>query len=203
MLKPVILLVCVLLLQCGASREEERARAAVAIKPASEQIMQVFHELRKKHFPELSALKLSIKPTLQPDVYFATDVVVGTVFNEPAAREYVFYLNPSLAKQMPPALALEGILVHELEHFKDYMHMSAFDLAGLYLGVTYSDSYASRYERATDLKAMEKGYSEGIKAYRVWIYSQLKTEEELALKKSKYYTPEEIDAYLEKKKQSR
>jgi hypothetical protein len=56
-----------------------------------------------------------------------------------------------------------------------------------------SGKYTARFERKTDLEAIARGYGEGLKSYRVWVYGHVppgKVEE----KKRRYFSPEEITA---------
>jgi hypothetical protein len=53
--------------------------------------------------------------------------------------------------------------------------------------------FAARFERATDLEAIARGYGDGLKSYRWWLYCHIPADK-LAGKKRNYFSPEEIDS---------
>lgn len=105
----------------------------------------------------------------------------------------MMYLNDRLLENGPGDLALEAILVHELCHIRDFIEMSGWGLIRLYVNVNYDAAFEIRYERETDICALALGYSEGLKAYRRWLYRTIDDPKLVALKQKVYLTPEQID----------
>src|SRR5262249_53007760 len=55
--------------------------------------------------------------------------------------------------------------------------------------------FTARFERWADLQAIARGYGEGLKEYRKWLYRSIPPES-LEEKKRDYFSPEEIDQIL-------
>lgn len=110
-------------------------------------------------------------------------------------RLYYLDINTKIYKCAPPENAIKAIWAHELQHISDYKDASSIELIKLGLKMIRKKT-RSQYERATDFRTMERGHSEGLKEYRLWIYKRL-TEKDLKIKKCYYYTPEEINRYLQ------
>jgi hypothetical protein len=115
-------------------------------------------------------------------------------------RTYVLKVNKRLYADSPGERGLRGILAHELTHLDEFAYSSTARLAGIGWDYLWSDDNPAviRWERATDENALRLGHAEGLKDYRLWLYSKL-TPERAAKKKRIYYTPEEIDAWTRKK----
>jgi hypothetical protein len=58
-----------------------------------------------------------------------------------------------------------------------------------------SKGFTARFERWADLVAIARGYGEGLKEYRRWLYQNVPARN-LKEKKRDYFSPEEIDAIL-------
>ena len=56
-----------------------------------------------------------------------------------------------------------------------------------------SKAYISKFERRTDLEAIHRGYGDGLKSYRVWVYAHVPPNK-LGEKRRNYFSPEEITA---------
>ncbi len=158
-----------------------------------QQAMVIVERLIETSFPELKGLKITPKGIKNPQVFLATDIEIGSLFG--GEREYVLYLNNQLIEENIPALALQGILAHELTHFSDYEKMNTLELAVFYAQILMGGEYEANYERTTDLQAFERGFAIGIKVFRHWLYEQI-TPEARALKETNYYTPAQIDDWM-------
>jgi hypothetical protein len=146
---------------------------------------------KEQYFPELNKTTIGVT-TFSSDAYFLqAQPKIKTLVGNRLKRQYSVQLNLKLLECPPPEDALVAILVHELEHVKDYIGWSSGKI--LKHGVLYSTSMEVKvaYERQTDRKVLEKGLHEGLAGYREWIYQWL-TPEDLANKKRIYLTPEEI-----------
>jgi hypothetical protein len=142
-------------------------------------------------FPELANESIGVS-TFKSDAYFLqAQPVVKTLFNKNGKRKYNVELNLRLLDCPPFRNSLQAILVHELEHVKDYTNWSLVKI--IKHGIQYSTSlkFRAKYERATDAKVLEKDLHSGLADYRVWVYQWL-SPKELKRKKYIYLTPEEI-----------
>jgi hypothetical protein len=160
------------------------------------QLAETVGPLVEAHFPRLLGRKIRLVRFHSSDAYFRTDVRKRDAFRRPGVRTYNLYFDPRLLDDPPPAEAVEAILAHELVHLADYTEMSGFRL--LRVGARYlsSRSFRIRFERRTDVGALRRGKAAGLKAYRQWIYPRLDPEE-LEEKRVTYFTPEEIDDWVD------
>ena len=173
----------------------------------SKEITCLVNELVRNSFPELAKALASGRirfREFESDAYFLQASFLKGQFSSSKNREYSIDINPKifdpqLIPNGPPSLeAIQGILAHELVHVLDYETESFSNLTEIGLELILSPSH---YERYTDLRAFELGYAYGIKSYRNWIYGQL-SPTDLAQKRKRYYTPEEIDHWLLTRKPS-
>ena len=84
--------------------------------------------------------------------------------------------------------------MHELKHVMDYSQMNTSEL--IEFGIWYGSADIAEYERQTDLFTLEKGCGTGLIAFRNWLYGQV-TDEVKAEKQRQYYTPEEIQQWMD------
>lgn len=149
-----------------------------------------------EHFPRLRVRQVRLVRFESRDTYFRTDVAVGDGLKDSEHRVYNLYFNPRVFQDPPPPEALDAILAHELVHLRDYTHLSSLGLTTMVARYVGSAAYRERYERATDEVVLGLGKAEGLRAYRRWIYPRL-TAEDYVVKRRTYWTPEEIDIWLE------
>lgn len=145
----------------------------------------------EQFFPELANESIGVS-TFRSDAYFLqAQPVVKTLVGKRGKRRYNVQLNLKLLDCPPSEESLQAILVHELEHVKDYTGWSSAKIAKH--GIHYSTSlkFRAKYERATDEKVLEKGLNIGLAGYRVWVYQWL-SPKDLVRKRYIYLTPEEI-----------
>ncbi len=148
------------------------------------------NSVKIKSFPELNSVRVSLEEVDLKKSFFATDV--KNLFKFWLDREYVIRFHPSVLKSDLKDAALDAILAHELCHIVMYRGMSNFALVQLALQYHFgSEEFQSQFERATDLQTVERGYRDGLKDYRVWLYKQL-SPEDVPQKKRLYLTPEEL-----------
>jgi len=155
---------------------------------ASEQIGAWVRSLVQEAYPELNAESLTISTFSEPDSYFQSNFEPLSLLN--AHPVYKIQYNPLIWQKQCPPEAIKGILAHELAHTLDY-HQGK--IPGLFLLLNQIRLYPGlrRYERRTDLQAIYRGYGQGLKRYRDWIYAQLSLEERIR-KQEIYFTPTEI-----------
>lgn len=183
----------------GTARAQENASTIAAdcnLKPDDpvidvDPIKCMTQAILHSKFPALQDdIKIGYRSFDERGYFLQTDI--DNLFAGPRKRSYFIEYNPALFTAKPPASAkaIAGILAHELVHIQDYAERSVLRVVMLFIQAT------SVYERKTDKTAMDLGFSDGLMAYREWIYKQI-SPEEMALKKKNYYTPEEIQAYLD------
>ncbi|MCA9583957.1 MAG: hypothetical protein KC657_01220 [Myxococcales bacterium] len=152
-------------------------------------------EVRKREYAELASYKIVLDPLESESDFFTADVDTSTIGKPAAERTYRVRYNPKLFGDPPSNRAVFAILVHELKHVLDYTKKST-EAELVDFGVKYAldQPFRTAYERATDEHALSRGYGEGLKDYRYWLYDRI-TPDKVEEKRRDYYTPEEIDAY--------
>ena len=178
-------------------RATKMAQPAAPLLTTSKAALEAMvKELVAAHFDRLPKVPVVIDDSLVSDFDFFQAHVQGYL-KDWDKRVYVLKVNRKLYVDSPGDVALRGILIHELTHLNEYAHSSTFGLAGLGWDYAFTDDNADvvKWERATDENALRLGYAEGVKAYRLWLYSRL-TPERVAKKKRVYFTPEQIDAWV-------
>jgi len=90
-----------------------------------------------------------------------------------------------------PEDGVRAIIAHELGHVFYYKKGNRMRLFGLIRLI--SKGYRSGFERWTDLQAISRGYADGLKTYRKWLYKNV-PQKKLEEKRRSYFSPEEIDA---------
>ncbi len=148
-------------------------------------------ETRMEYFPEFESDSLTVT-TFHSSAYFLqAQPSLSSLLHQRADRTYEVQLNLRLLDCPPERQALKAILVHELEHVRDYRSMSSAKIISLGMKVSLSFDFKVHYERATDQKVLNKGLFEGLALYREWVYQWL-SPKELIKKRAIYMTPEEI-----------
>ena len=104
---------------------------------------------------------------------------------------YVILANPRAYELKVPEDGVEAIIAHELSHVAYLKKRNRLQL--LTMVRLLSKSFAANFERRTDLDAISRGYAEGLKVYRHWLYQHI-PQERLAEKRRNYLSSEEIDA---------
>lgn len=157
-----------------------------------EQFNQILLETKEAYFSELANISIELK-TFQSQAYFleVAPVTKTLVSGSREGRSYRMRVNQKLLACPPLKGSLQAILVHELEHIRDFSGWSTVKLAKHAIRYSLSFKFRSRYERSTDQKVLEKGLGPGLAGYRNWVYQWL-SPKDLELKRSIYLTPEEI-----------
>lgn len=151
-------------------------------------------QVKNDFFPDLKDIELKMKVLKSRAYFLQTFVKTTTAFRAPMKRTYGIQINEKIFQCSPTADAIRAILVHEIKHIQDYTRMGMFSLESFALKYALNKKFRTRYERTTDLAALELGLAEGLKEYREWLYQWL-NHRQLATKKRFYFTPEEIDLW--------
>ncbi|MBY0515713.1 MAG: hypothetical protein K2P81_02310 [Bacteriovoracaceae bacterium] len=156
-----------------------------------EEFGQFVENVRSQYFSDIPKEHLGIKSFRSEAYFLQAQPYLKTLINRRQNRRYNVQINLRLLECPPTPEGLEAILVHELEHVRDYMGWSSGHIAlhgGKY---ALSCGVKVKYERATDAKVLELGLGEGLAQYREWVYQWL-SPKDLAKKRLIYLTPEEI-----------
>lgn len=151
-------------------------------------------EVARSAYVSLDGVAINLFALSSSSVFFQANLDITTIEEPPLERSYSLQYNPALFDDPPSRAAVGAILVHELKHILDYTEMSAEELVDF--TVWYLSEDVSEYERATDEYALEAGCGEGLIAYREWLYDHIPPDA-IASKRRDYYTPEEIEAWME------
>jgi hypothetical protein len=103
------------------------------------------------------------------------------------------FVNPQVFARGAPDVGVRAILAHELAHVLYFKTRNRLKLLGLVRLASKTSTH--RFERWADLQAISRGYGEGLKEYRKWVYRNIPASN-LAAKRLTYFSPDEIDAIL-------
>jgi hypothetical protein len=144
--------------------------------------------VRDASFPELKGMTVGSSQFRSEADYFRTRFSVGRfLFLRP--MRYRVEVNPKLFAEQAPSDGVCAILAHELVHVVELKRGNRIRRFGLVRML--SGGYAARFERRTDLEAIERGYGEGLKSYRTWVYAHAPADK-VQEKRWRYFSPEEI-----------
>lgn len=107
--------------------------------------------------------------------------------------QYLVFVNPRVFERSAPGVGVRAILAHELGHVLYFKTRNRLKLLGLVR--LASKTSTQRFERWADLQAISRGYGEGLKGYRQWVYQNIPASK-LGAKRLTYFSPDEIDAIL-------
>jgi len=104
---------------------------------------------------------------------------------------YFVDVNPALFREQAPSDGVCAILAHELAHVVSLSRGSRIRRLGLVR--LLSKRQTTKFERRADLDAIHRGYGDGLKNYRTWVYVHIPPNK-LPEKRRNYFSPEEIAA---------
>ncbi|MGH9846517.1 MAG: M48 family metalloprotease [Blastocatellia bacterium] len=155
-----------------------------------DRVRRIMEEVRTKSFAELQDVEIRIKLFDSDSDYFQTRFTLpSALFSR--RLHYLLKVNRQVFAAGASEEGLRAIIAHELGHILYFQERRRLQLLGLVR--LACRGYASRFERGTDLIAIARGYGEGLKIYRRWLYQNIPARK-LEEKRRNYFTPEEIDA---------
>jgi len=160
--------------------------------PSVEGIRSLVDELIATSYPELRGVEIQIKLFHDDTDYFRTRFGIPQ-FLFGRRMHYLIRVNPKVCSLQTPEAGVRAILAHELAHVLYLNTRNRAQLLGL--ARLISKGFTARFERWTDLQAISRGYGEGLKEYRQWLYQHI-PQQKLPAKLRNYFSPEEIDAIL-------
>ncbi|MEK7432895.1 MAG: hypothetical protein AABZ74_07170 [Cyanobacteriota bacterium] len=155
-----------------------------------DEIKKMVNEIIVESYPKLKKANISFKTLKDDSFYFQSTFDFMSILKK--NFDYIIMVNTNLFEKNCSKEAVKAILAHELSHTLDYELKGNMGVLKIGLKMLFDDS-RDKYEHKTDLKAISKGYGNGLIEYRNWIYKNI-PEKSIAEKKKTYYQPEEIEA---------
>jgi hypothetical protein len=166
------------------------ALLAQAQTKAPEWAERLVREVRSSSFPELLDRDIRVLQSSGSSDYFQARFSIWR-FLAVRRMHYVIRVNSAAALIAAPEEGKRAIIAHELAHVAYYANGSRLRLIGLIR--LASPGFRERFEKRADLEAVQRGYAQGLKQYRIWLYLHV-SGGVLQEKRRDYLTPEEIDA---------
>lgn len=146
-------------------------------------------EIVAASYPELRQSEIRIKFFQSESDYFRAGFSYCRFLTGRRMRFFLL-VNRRAFERQAPETALRAIIAHELSHILYFKERNRLRLLGLIRLV--SGGYTIRFERRADLLAIARGYGDGLKEYRRWLYTRI-PQTRIAEKRRNYFSPEEID----------
>ncbi len=164
----------------------ESEETDVAIGAASAVILDV----RGASFSELAHIDLRVRTFRSQSDYLRTRFSFSR-FLLFMPMQYFVDVNPALFQEQAPSDGVCAILAHELVHIVSLSRGNRIRRFGLVR--LLSKRQTAKFERRTDLEAIHRGYGDGLRSYRKWVYAHI-SPNKLQEKRRNYFSPEEIGA---------
>jgi hypothetical protein len=152
----------------------------------------LLNEIKAASYPELRGADIQVKIFESQSDYFRARFAVPQFLTGRRMR-YIVFINAAVFTRRAPEEGVRAILAHELAHVLYFRRRNRLQLLGLVR--LASKGFTARFERWADLQAIARGYGEGLKAYRKWLYQNIPAKN-VREKKRDYFSPEEIDAIV-------
>lgn len=172
---------------------------AVATSVADAATLQtIIDRVVTEEFPSLAGIHIEARTGASSDSLLRTSFRSLDVARRASKRHYFVVLSTAFATQ-PDAAAIEALVIHEIQHIYDYSQLSGAGLLSLVAEYVLSpNSFVPRYERATDVRALERAFAaqrttqaaDTIR-YRQFLYAVLPPAD-VAEKRRNYLQPDEI-----------
>ena len=203
LLKAAFLLLCVNLFTATVTAQNgifavPQQAAQQAPEAAVQHAERIIREVIKDSYAELANADVRVQTFSSKSDYFRTTFSYQRFLFGMKMR-YFIKVNPRFLELNAPEAGIRAILAHELGHVFYFQQKNRLRLFGLLR--LASKGYTTKFERWTDLQAISRGYGEGLKAYRRWLYDHIPASK-LAEKHRNYFSPEEIDLLQAKIKQN-
>lgn len=156
-------------------------------------IQKIVNEVVAKSYPELKNKKIEVQTFQSESDYFQSRFSFGKTLTLQKMR-YIIFVNPKIFDKNAPENGIRSIIAHELAHVLYYSQRNRVELLGLIR--LSSKGFTQKFERGADLEAIARGYGEGLKDYRIWLYQNIPANK-IDEKKRNYFSTEEIDLILE------
>ena len=154
----------------------------------------MLQDIRGTSYPELAHVDLRVRNFRSQSDYFRTRFSLSRFLLLMRMRYFVD-VNPALFQKQAPSDGVCAILAHELVHVVSLSRGNRIRRFGLVR--LLSKGQTTKFERRADLEAIHRGYGDGLKNYRTWVYIHIPPSK-LQEKQRNYFSPQEIAA-IEKK----
>jgi hypothetical protein len=163
-----------------------------------EKTQKIVTEIINNSYPELRDATIEVKTFTSDSDYFRSQFSMSryVTFQK---MHYIIFVNSAVFTKNAPENGIRSIVAHELAHALYFKEHNRFELMGL-VKLSGKD-YTAKFERQADLESIARGYAEGLKLYRIWLYQNIPSKK-LEEKKRNYFSPTEIDLILEILKQN-
>ena len=168
------------------------SRTSIQQAPLLERMRVMVDELIGASYPELRGVEIQFSIFQNNADFFRTRFGIPQFLFGRRMR-YLIRVNPKVCELQAPEAGIQAILAHELAHILYFKVGNRARLLGL--ARLNSKGFTARFERQTDLQTISRGYGEGLKEYRKWLYQHV-PDQKLQEKQRNYFSPEEIDAIL-------
>jgi len=153
---------------------------------------RLLNEIEAASYPELRGADIQVKLFESQSDYFRARFAAPQFLTGRRMR-YIVFVNASVFTRRAPEEGVRAILAHELAHVLYFRRRNRLHLLGLVR--LASKGFTARFERWADLQAIARGYGEGLKEYRKWLYQNIPVKN-VSEKKRDYFSPEEINAIV-------
>ena len=154
----------------------------------------VLQKIQSASYSELAHVDLRVRSFRSQSDYFRTRFSLSR-FLLPMRMRYFVDVNPALIRNRAPSDGVCAILAHELVHVISLSRGNRIRRLGLIR--LLAKGHTTKFERRADLETIHRGYGDGLKSYRTWVYVHIPPSK-LQEKRRNYFSPEEIGA-IEKK----
>jgi len=145
-------------------------------------------EVRASSFQELAHINLRVRAFRSQSDYFRTRFSLSRFLLFMPMRYFVD-VNPALLLRPPPSDGVCAILAHELAHVVSVSRGNRVRRLGLIRLISQRNTV--KFERRADLEAIHRGYGDGLKSYRTWVYTHIPPDK-VQQKLRNYFSPGEI-----------
>jgi hypothetical protein len=155
----------------------------------ADRVRLITDEVIAASYPELRDTDIRIKLFRSESDYFRARFSFRRFFFHRKMRYYIL-ANSKLVERQAPENGIRAIIAHELGHILYFKRRNRIELLGLVR--LLSKDFTIHFEKWADLQAISRGYGDGLKEYREWLYLHIPAKK-MAEKRRNYYSPEEID----------
>ena len=157
---------------------------------APEWAERLVRNVQSSSFPELAEKDVRIDLFTSDSDYFQARFSIPRFILGRRMR-YVIRVNSGATLLTAPEEAKRAIIADELVHLAYYAKGNRLHLLGLLRFPV--KGFRERFEKRADVEALKRGYAQGLKQYRIWLYEHVPPSS-LMEKKRDYLSPDEIDA---------
>jgi len=151
---------------------------------------RLVRNVRSSSFPELARKDIRVDPFTSDSDYFQARFSIPR-FLLGRRMCYSIRVNSGAPLFTASEEARRAIVAHELAHIAYYANGNRLHLLGLLR--LAGKGFRQRFEKCADVEALRRGYAQGLKQYRIWLYEYVPPGA-LMEKKRDYLSPDEIDA---------